>query len=92
MKTFGRWRDIQLPDGTVVWISPTGRKYSTTPGSRLFFDTWDTTTANLPPPPAVCAPTDGRALMMPRRRRTRAAEEAARIKAERARNDEPAPF
>jgi hypothetical protein len=92
MKTFGGWRDIQLPDGTVVWISPTGRKYITAPGSRLFFDTWDTTTANLPPPPAVCAPADGRALMMPRRRRTRAAEEAARIKAERARNDEPAPF
>src|SRR6059058_470830 len=34
MKTFGGWHDIQLPDGTIVWFSPSGRKYITTPGSR----------------------------------------------------------
>jgi hypothetical protein len=92
MKTFGGWHDIQLPDGTVIWISPSGRKYITKPGSRLFFATWDTTTADLPPPSLVVPNTGDRGLMMPRRRRTRAAEHAAWIKAERARNQAPAPF
>jgi hypothetical protein len=92
MKTFGGWHDIQLPDGTVIWISPSGRKYSTKPGSRLFFETWDTTTGDLPPPSIVVPNADDRGLMMPRRRRTRAAEYAAWIKAERARNEVPAPF
>lgn len=92
MKTFGGWHDIQLPDGTVIWISPSGRKYTTKPGSRLFFETWDTTTADLPPPSIVVPNTGDRGLMMPRRRRTRAAEYASWIKAERARNEAPAPF
>ena len=92
MKTFGGWHDIQLPDGTVIWISPTGRKYITKPGSRLFFETWDTTTADLPPPSIVVPNTGDRGVMMPKRRRTRAAEYAAWIKAERARNEAPAPF
>lgn len=92
MKTFDGWHDVQLPDGTVIWTAPSGRKYTTKPGSLLFFETWDTTTADLPPP-AILVPTDAdRGLMMPRRRRTRAAEYAARIKAERRRNEAPAPF
>jgi hypothetical protein len=82
-----------LPDGTVIWISPSGRRYVTKPGSRLFFETWDTTTADLPPPSIEVPPNTGeRGLMMPRRRRTRAAEHTARIKAERARNQQLAPF
>jgi hypothetical protein len=92
MKTFGGWHDVQLPDGTVIWTSPSGKKYITKPGSRLFFDTWDTTTANLPPPVIVVPDTGDRGAMMPRRRRTRAAEHAAWIKAERARNEAAAPF
>jgi hypothetical protein len=92
MKTFGGWHDVQLPDGTVIWISPSGRKYITKPGSRLFFDTWDTTTADLPPPSIVAPKTGDRGLMMPRRRRTRAAEYAAWIKAERSRNEALPPF
>jgi hypothetical protein len=92
MKTFGGWHDIQLPDGTVIWISPSGRKYITKPGSRLFFEAWDTTTADLPPPSIAVPNTGARGLMMPRRRRTRAAEHAAWIKAERARNEAAAPF
>ncbi len=92
MKTFDGWHDVQLPDGTVIWTSPSGRRYTTKPGSRLFFENWDTTTADLPPPPLL-RPTDAvRDLMMPKRRRTRAAENCARIKAERARNATPAPF
>ena len=38
LKTFWNgangWRDRQLPDGTVVWTSPTGHTYTTHPGSR----------------------------------------------------------
>jgi Domain of unknown function (DUF222) len=41
LKTFlggaGGWRDKQLPDGTIIWTSPTGRIYRTTPsGPELF--------------------------------------------------------
>jgi hypothetical protein len=37
LKTFGGWRDTQLADGTVVWTSPTGRTYRTSPaGADLF--------------------------------------------------------
>lgn len=92
MKTFGGWHDVQLPDGTVIWTSPSGKKYITKPGSRLFFDTWDITTADLPPPVIVVPDTSDRGVMMPRRRRTRAAEYAAWIKAERARNEAAALF
>ncbi|VEG37951.1 protein of uncharacterised function DUF222 [Mycolicibacterium flavescens] len=95
MKTFcggpDGWRDIQLPDGTVIWTAPSGHTYTTYPGSKLFFE-WDTTTANLPPPPDIPPPAPDREAKMPKRRRTRAAEFAARIKAERARNVDPAPF
>ena len=91
MKTFwtgiGGWKDIQLPDATVIWTSPSGATYTTQPGSRLFFPTWNITTADLPPP-AMHPPTIGdRNLKMPRRQRTRAAEEASRINAERALNE-----
>lgn len=44
VKTFWGWRDKQLPDGTVIWTSPSGDTYVTTPGSALLF-------------PSLCAPT-----------------------------------
>lgn len=85
-KTFGDgWRDVQFPDGTVVWTTPSGQSYTTTPGSRLFFPSCNVTTAELPPmahPP----PDPARTAAMPRRRRTRAADHTARVKAERAQN------
>jgi hypothetical protein len=31
------WRDEQLPDGTIIWTSPTGRSYRTTPGGPDLF-------------------------------------------------------
>jgi hypothetical protein len=41
LKTFhggpGGWRDEQLPDGTIIWTSPTGRTYRTTPGGPDLF-------------------------------------------------------
>jgi hypothetical protein len=90
LKTFwggpGGWVDRQLPDGSVIWTSPAGKCYTTLPGSRLFFPTWDPTTAGLIP--AVNGEhRPARGIMMPIRRRSRAAERAFRIKCERARND-----
>ena len=37
LKTFWGWLDQQLPDGTIVWTSPTGRIYRTTPGGPGLF-------------------------------------------------------
>ena len=93
VKTFDRWRDRQLPDGTVIWNAPDGQTNTTHPGSRMLF-------------PSLCRPTapvdlsatavaaaaaaeeqSGRGLAMPRRRRTRAQDRAARIEAERLRNE-----
>ena len=96
MKTFwtgiGGWADVQLPDGTLIWTAPSGKTYTTHPGSRLFFPDWNVTTAALPPPQTEPPPTTAsRALMMPRRQRTRTADHAARIKAERAQGPSP-PF
>jgi hypothetical protein len=31
------WTEQQLPDGTIVWTSPSGRTYTTTPSGALFF-------------------------------------------------------
>ncbi|MDZ4264923.1 MAG: DUF222 domain-containing protein [Mycobacterium sp.] len=91
MKTFwggpGGWSDSQSPDGTVIWTAPDGRTYTTRPGSRLFFPSCNTTTADLPPPTSDPPVAPARSAMMPRRRRTRAADIASRIKAERALNN-----
>lgn len=87
LKTFWRgWADQQLPDGSVVWTSPSGRTYTTFPASKTLFPQWDTTTAALPPATRPL-PSADRSVKMPRRRRTRAAEEARRIAAERALNE-----
>jgi hypothetical protein len=85
LKTFWGWRDQQLPDATIIWTSPSGQIYITTPGSAVLF-------------PMLCAPTGAldpmrdvrcsanRATMMPRRRRTRAQNRAHYIATERQRN------
>lgn len=90
LKTFwvgaNGWADRQLPDGTVVWTSPSGRTYATAPGSRLFFPQWNTTTAELPQGDARNIQS-ARGVMMPTRRRTRARDRAQRVKAQRALND-----
>jgi hypothetical protein len=63
------WTDRQLPDGTVIWKSPTGKTYKTRPGSRIFFPAWNTTTAE-PPQQSVPVTQDGnRGMMMPKRQR-----------------------
>ncbi|WP_235733947.1 DUF222 domain-containing protein [Mycolicibacterium austroafricanum] len=85
-KTFAEgWHEEQLPDGTVAWSTRAGQHHTTVPGSRLFFPCWDITTAKLPPL-AAPRPDPDRLAKMPKRRRTRAADQAARIKAEREHN------
>jgi hypothetical protein len=67
IKTFAGWHDKQLPDATVIWTSPTGQVFQTTPGSAdVIPELGDafSATANQP---------------MPARRRTRAAQRRAHI-------------
>jgi hypothetical protein len=93
------WTDQQLSDGTIVWISPTGHRYTRPPGSRMHFPRWDTTTplpAGTVAPPATTA-TPERGLTMPTRKHTRAQQAARRLHAERERNqraidEDPPPF
>jgi len=89
IKTFwtgaGGWSDRQYPDGTIVWTSPTGATYTTRPGSRLLFPTWNSTTAELST--TAGPPESGNDLIMPARRRTRAAERAYRHAVERSLNN-----
>jgi hypothetical protein len=88
VKTFWGWRDQQLPDGTLILTSPSGRTYVTTPGSALLFPSLCLSTGGLPaaeadPPLDYCAE---RSAMMPKRRRTRAQNRAHRIGTERRHN------
>jgi hypothetical protein len=83
----------------VIWKAPTGKTYQTAPGSRIFFPTWQTITAELPRRRTPAASGSNRGVMMPRRRRTRAADRTRRILEERALNDpyvaernRPSPF
>ena len=103
LKTFwnGRtgWTDRQFTDGTIVWTSPTGHRYTRPPGSRLLFPRWDTTTP-LPPGAAMTAPpatgSINRAPTMPTRTYTRTQDRTQRLRAERQRNqraiDDDAPL
>lgn len=53
-KTFDEgWRDRQLADGVIVWTSPTGRTYTTTPGGAALFP--DLTGRRRTPDPDVIA-------------------------------------
>jgi hypothetical protein len=86
-KTFAEgWREVQSPDGTITFTAPDGRAYTTRPGCALFFPTFPATTADLPLPPPIPPPNPQRIAKMPTRRRLRSADDAARIKAERAHN------
>ncbi len=88
VKTFWGWREQQLPDGTLIFTSPSGQTYVTTPGSALLFPSLCRSTGGFPAPEAdlahdYCA---DRTAMMPRRRRTRAQDRAQRVATERRQN------
>jgi len=84
-KTFWRWGDEQLRDGTVIWTSPAGERYVTHPGSALIFPGLSAPTA---PVTAEVRPSDyvDKATKMPRRTGTRRQSRAATIAAERRAN------
>src|ERR1700682_5223961 len=103
LKTFyvGRngWHDRQLPDGTVIWTSPSGHTYTTKPGGSLFFPQLAIPTGKLVRAAATSPPDAIRPVMMPTRRRTRTQDRAYRLQYERgvnearlAANFEPPPF
>ena len=85
MRTFWGWSDQQLPDGTVIWTSPYGQTYVTTPGSALLFPTLCVPTGMLDAIPDRPSCTDWTA-RMPIRRRTRAHNRAHYIATQRRRN------
>jgi Domain of unknown function (DUF222) len=85
IKTFWGWRDQQLPDATVIWRSPSGQTYVTTPGSALIFPTLSAPTATLDPVPVRLRCAD-QTTMMPKRRRTRAQNRANYVASERRHN------
>lgn len=88
VKTFWGWREQQLPDGTLILTSPSGRTYVTTPGSALLFPSLCRGIGAIPSPEVDVAPDycAERTAMMPKRRRTRAQNRAARIATERHHN------
>jgi hypothetical protein len=87
LKTFGGWRDRQLPDGTVIWTLPDGHTYVTTPASALLFPSLCAPTADAPRPASTDTERCGqRTAMMPKRRRTRAQDRAYRVATERRHN------
>jgi len=91
MKTFGRWRDTQLADGTVIWKSPSGRTYTTSPaGADLFPDLLPDLTPDLSPDPG--RPPCDRPVPARPGRPGRSARRASRITRARKRNREQRPI
>ncbi len=76
LKTFGGWRDKQLADGTVVWLSPSGRSYRTSPAGADLFPQ--------PRGPACATPVP--------KRRSRSQQRSARITQARKHNREQRPI
>lgn len=76
LKTFGGWHDEQLADGTVVWTSPSGRIYRTSPAGADLFPQ--------PRGPACSAPTP--------RKRSRSQQRSARIAYARKHNRDARPI
>jgi len=90
------WTEIQIPDGTIVWISPRGRTYATPPIGALFFPQLGQPTGTLVLP-GTGPPHPDRGLAMPKRKRTRAEDHAYRVQLERSLNRaryaaDPPPF
>jgi hypothetical protein len=89
LKTFWGWHDKQLPDATVIWATPSGQTYVTTPGSAMLFPTLCAPTGDIPTPDLADVDRCGdRTAMMPLRATTRAQNRVHRIAAERRHNRE----
>jgi hypothetical protein len=88
LKTFWGWRDEQLRDGTIIWTSPAGERYVTTPGSALIFPSLCEPTGPITITSREDQPRGDRNVMMPRRLHNRDQQRAAAISAERRHNRE----
>ena len=75
----------KLPDGTLIWTSPSRDTYVTTPGSALLSPSLCAPTGAVTGPTPALQSTD-RAQMVPKRKRTRAENKTPRIAAERTLN------
>ncbi len=105
LKTFHGWTDHQYPDGTVVWVAPTGHTYITKPEGAHWYPQLATPTGT---PTITEQPprTPARGHCMPKRKHTRAHQRQQLINQVRTANeeriaemsmateefDEPAPF
>ena len=87
LKTFHGWTDHQYPDGTVVWVAPTGHTYITKPEGAHWYPQLATPTGT---PEITEEPvrTPGRGHCMPKRKRTRAQERQQLINQARMLNEE----
>jgi len=89
IKTFHTgWADRQLADGTVIWTSPSGHTYTTTPFGAQLFPQLASPTGELGLPDYRPDTTPGRGMKMPTREHTRDEDRQNRIAAERAFNAE----
>jgi hypothetical protein len=76
LKTFWTaWHDVQLPDGTVQWTSPTGHTYTTKPHGALFFPILATPTGELKITQTAGSSSSARGLMMRQDRHYRITKE-----------------
>ncbi|SOX56331.1 HNH endonuclease [Mycobacterium ahvazicum] len=78
LKTFGAWRDTQLADGTVIWTSPTGRTYKTSPAGDDLFPQ---------PRQAACAAPAPRGRSASKRRKSRITQARSHNRKQRQEND-----
>lgn len=87
LKTFHGWTDHQYPDGTVVWVAPTGHTYITKPEGAHWYPQLAAPTGT---PEITQEPvrTPGRGYCMPKRKRTRAQERQELINEARMVNEE----
>ena len=87
VKTFrDGWSDVQMPDGTIIVTTPTGRTHTTIPTSRLLFPTVNTTSAPVQRGSPRKTAAVNKTAKMPKRKRSKAKDRAYRIAAERALN------
>ena len=86
IKTFycgpGGWTEQQLADGTILLTSPTGHRYSSTPGGALLFPVLATPAGQPASAPDV-QQSPGRGLAMPTRQQTRDQDRRSRRDCER---------
>jgi hypothetical protein len=82
------WTDRQLADGTVIWVSPSGRVNITKPAGALYFPALACPTGDIESTADIFVPHAKRTEMMPKRLRTRAEDVSRRHADERKRNAE----